>query len=64
MATGFAEMRGYVDFSVKSQRDELRTHFEVVAESLRDDLRNIFDWMKANMASVTSRLDVLERGRN
>ena len=64
MATGFADMRGYVDFSVKSQRDELRTHFEVVAESLRDDLRNIFDWMKANMASVTSRLDVLERGRN
>ena len=64
MATGFAEMRGYVDFSVKSQRDELRTHFEVVAESLRDDLRNMFDWMKANMAGVTSRLDVLEKGRN
>jgi uncharacterized membrane-anchored protein YhcB (DUF1043 family) len=64
MATGFAEMRGYVDFSVKSQRDELRTHFEVVAESLRGDIRNMFDWMKAHMTSVTSRLDALEKRRN
>jgi hypothetical protein len=64
MATGFAEMRGSVDFSVKSQRGELRTHFEVVAESLRGDLRNMFDWMKANMAGVTTRLDALEKRRN
>jgi len=62
MATGFAEMRGYVDFSVTTSRDELRTHFDVVAESLRADFRNMFDWMKANMASVTSRVDALETG--
>jgi hypothetical protein len=62
MATGFAEMRGYVDFSVKSLRDELRTHFDVIAESLRGDCRDMFDWMKANMTSVTSRGDVLETG--
>jgi hypothetical protein len=60
MATGFAEMRGYVDFSVKSLRDELRTHFDVIAESLRGDFRNMFDWMKANMTTVTSRVEVLE----
>jgi chromosome segregation ATPase len=64
MATGFAEMRGYVDFSVTSLRDELRTHFDVVAESLRGDFRNMFDWMKANMANVTSRLEALEKDRN
>ena len=62
MATGFAEMRGYVDFSVKSSRDELRTHFDVIAESLRADFRSMFDWMKANMTSVTSRVDALETG--
>jgi hypothetical protein len=62
MATGFAEMRGYVDFSVKTSRDELRTHFDVIAESLRADFRNMFDWMKANMTSVTGRVDALETG--
>jgi hypothetical protein len=62
MATGFAEMRGYVDFSANSLRDELRTHFDVIAESLRADFRNMFDWMKANMTSVTSQVEALETG--
>ena len=61
-STGFAEMRGYVDFSVKSSRDELRTHFNVIAESLRGDIHNMFDWMKANINGVTSRVDALETG--
>jgi len=39
MATGFAEMRAYIDFSVKSSRDELRTHFDVVAENFRSEFR-------------------------
>jgi hypothetical protein len=64
MATGFAEMRGYVDFSTNSLRDELRTHFDVVAESLRADFRNMSDWMKANMTSVTSRVEALETGHD
>ena len=64
MATGFAEMRGYVDFSVKSSRDELRTHFDVIAESLCADFRSMFEWMKANMISVTSRVDALETGHS
>jgi hypothetical protein len=62
MATGFAEMRGYVDFSVKSSHDELRTHFDVIAESLRADFRSMFDWMKANLTSVTNRVEALETG--
>jgi len=49
-----------VDFSTNALRDELRTHFDVIAESLRADFRNMFDWMKANMTSVTSRVGVLE----
>jgi hypothetical protein len=64
MATGFAEMRGYVDFSTNSLRDELRTHFDVTTESLRADFRNMFDWMKANMTSVTSRVEALETTRD
>ena len=64
MATGFAEMRAYVDFSTNSLRDELRTHFDVIAESLRADFRNMFDWMKANLTSVTSRVEALETGRD
>ena len=61
-STGFAEMRAYVDFSVKSSRDELRTHFNAIAESLRGDTQNMFDWMKANINGVTSRVDALETG--
>jgi hypothetical protein len=62
MSLGFAEMRGYVDFSAKTVRDELRTHFDVVAESLRSDIRNIVDWLKANHASIAIRVDGLETG--
>jgi hypothetical protein len=62
MSTGFAEMRGYVDFSVKSSRDDLRTHFDVVAESLRGDIHNVIDWLKANLNGMMSRVDALETG--
>ena len=47
---------------MKSLRDELRTHFNIVAESLRADIQNMFDWMKANINGVTSRVDALETG--
>ena len=47
---------------MKSLRDELRTHFDIIAESLRDDIHNMFDWMKANINGVTSRFDTLETG--
>jgi uncharacterized coiled-coil DUF342 family protein len=63
-----AELRGELaskaalDAAMKSLRDELRTHFDVVAESLRDDIRNMFDWMKANISGVTTRFDALETG--
>jgi hypothetical protein len=56
LSLGFADMRGYVDFSVKSVRDELRTHFDVVTESLRSDIRNMVD------ASIAIRVDALETG--
>jgi hypothetical protein len=65
---GAAELRGELaskaalDAAMKSLRDELRTHFDVVAESLRDDIRNMFDWMKANISGVTTRFDALETG--
>ena len=62
MSAGFAEMRNYVDFSVKSVRDELRTHFDIVAESIRADIHNMIDWMKANINGVTSRVEALETG--
>jgi hypothetical protein len=63
-----AELRGELasqaalDAAMKSLRDELRTHFNIVAESLRGDIRNMFDWMKANINGVTSRVDALETG--
>ena len=62
MSSGFAEMRAYVDFSMKSVRDELRTHFDMVAESLRGDIHNMIDWMRANINGITSRVDALETG--
>ena len=37
-----------LDAAMKSLRDELRTHFEVVTENLRSDIRNMVDWLKAN----------------
>ena len=64
MSAGFAEMRGYVDSSARTVRDELMTHFDVVAESLRADIHGMIDWMKANINGVTSRVDMpgLPRG--
>jgi hypothetical protein len=63
-----AELRGELasqaalDAAMKSLRDELRTHFNIVAESLRADIHNMFDWMKANINGVTMRVDALETG--
>ena len=63
-----AELRGELasqaalDAAMKSLRDELRTHFNIVAESLRGDIHNMFDWMKANINGVTTRVDALETG--
>lgn len=61
MATGFAEMREYVDFSRKSLRDELRTHFDLTAESFRSEFRNLYDWTLATTASLATRVEALEK---
>ena len=42
ISTGFAEMRAYLDFSLKSVRDELRVHFDLTAESFRSEFRNLY----------------------
>ena len=63
-----SELRGELasqaalDAAMKSFRDEIRTHFNIVAESLRADIQNMFDWMKANINGVTTRVDALETG--
>ena len=61
MATGFAEMREYVGFSVKSLRDELRVHFDLTAEGFRSDFRNLYDWTLATATSLAARVDALEK---
>ena len=61
MATGFAEMREYVDFSWKSVRDELRTHFDLTAESFRSEFRNLYDWTLATTTSLATRVEALEK---
>ncbi len=59
-----AELRSELASKAELQavRDELRTHFDVVAESLRGDIRNMFDWMKANINGLVLRVDALEAG--
>jgi hypothetical protein len=54
-------MRGYVDFSVKSSRDELRTHFDVVAESFRSEFRSLYDWTLATTTALAKRIEALEQ---
>ena len=60
-AAGFAEMREYVGFSVKSLRDELRVHFDLTAEGFRSDFRNLYDWTLATATSLAARVDALEK---
>jgi hypothetical protein len=50
------------DFSATSVRDELRTHFDIVAESLRADIHNVIDWLKANINGVSTPVDAIETG--
>jgi hypothetical protein len=61
MATGFAEMREYVDFSWKSVRDELRGHFDLTAESFRSEFRHLYDWTLATTTSLATRVEALEK---
>ena len=61
MSTGFAEMRAYVDFSLKSVRDELRVHFDLTAESFRSEFRNLYDWTLATTTSLATRVEALEQ---
>jgi len=61
MATGFAEMREFVAFSMKALRDELRTHFDLTAESFRSEFRNLYDWTLATTTSLATRVEALEK---
>jgi hypothetical protein len=60
LAEGFAEMRAYVEASVISSEERLRTHFDVVAESFRSEFRNLYDWTHTNISGVATRVDSLE----
>ena len=61
MGSGFAEIRAYVDFSLKAVRDELRVHFDLTAESFRSEFRNLYDWTLATTTSLETRVEALEQ---
>ena len=61
IATGFVEMREYVDFSWKSVRDELRVHFDLTAESFRSEFRQLYDWTAATTTSLATRIEAVEK---
>ena len=61
MSSGFAELRGYIDFSVGSLRDELRRHFDLTAESFRSDFRNLYDWTFTVTTNLAARVEALEK---
>jgi hypothetical protein len=60
-SAGFAEMRAYVDSSLKSVRDELRVHFDLTAERFRSEFRNLYDWTLATTTSLATRVEALEQ---
>jgi hypothetical protein len=47
---------------LREVRDELRTHFDVVAESFRSQFGYLHDWVEANTTGVATRVEQLERG--
>jgi hypothetical protein len=45
---------------LREMRDELRTHFDVVAESFRAEFRTLHDWVEANVHGLATRIDTVE----
>ncbi|HVH29283.1 MAG TPA: hypothetical protein VM818_21160 [Vicinamibacterales bacterium] len=45
-----------------AMRDELRTHFNVVAESFKSDLANLYDWTRTNVDGLSVRVGAIETG--
>jgi hypothetical protein len=45
-----------------AMRDELRTHFNVVAESFKSDLANLYDWTQTSVDSLGVRVGAIETG--
>jgi ABC-type transporter Mla subunit MlaD len=45
---------------LKAVRDELRTHFTVVAEQFKEECHILFDGLKATTGSLGSRLETIE----
>ena len=44
-------------------REELRTHFDMVAESFRDQFANLYDWTLATTTALGNRTMTLEVGQ-
>src|SRR5712664_1293528 len=47
---------------LRKLRDELRTHFDVVAESFKSQFGALHDWVEANTNSLATRVEQLENG--
>jgi hypothetical protein len=47
---------------LRKLRDELRTHFDVVAESFKSQFGTLHDWVEANTNSLATRVEQLENG--
>jgi hypothetical protein len=45
-----------------AMRDELRTHFDMVAESFKSDLANLYDWTQTSVGSLGVRVGAIETG--
>lgn len=47
---------------LKAMRDELRTHFDVVAEDFKKQFGMLYDWAHANVDSLAKRVEIIEDG--
>jgi hypothetical protein len=45
-----------------AMRDELRTHFDVVAEDFKKQFGMLYDWAQANVDSLAKRVESIEDG--
>jgi len=47
---------------LRNLRDELRTHFDIVAESFKSQFGTLHDWVQANTNGLATRVEQLENG--
>jgi uncharacterized membrane-anchored protein YhcB (DUF1043 family) len=45
---------------LKAMRDELRTHFDIVAENFKSEFKDLHDWVAANVNSLATRVETIE----